>query len=99
MLVLCNLFYFIFLDSYEQGLRRMKKAFSDSVVHSSNLDEQLSSEEEADPLILSKTNLKHSLMNVNDNLKNTNHGNTSGNFFKLYVLLLNILIICNGVLI
>lgn len=80
MLVLYNLFYFILLDSYEQGLRRMKKAFSDSVVHSSNLDEQLSSEEEADPLVLSKTNLKHSLMNINANLKNTNHGKTSGNF-------------------
>jgi len=72
----------------------MKKAFSDSVIHSSNLDGQFSSEEEEDPLILSKTNLKHSLMNVNDNIKNTNHGNTSSNFSKLCLLLLNILIIC-----
>jgi len=99
MLVLYNLFYFILLGSYKQGLRRMRKAFSDSVVHSSNLDEQLSSEEEADPILLSNTDLKNSLMNVNANLKNTDHEKTSGNFSKLCVLLLNILIICIDVLI
>jgi len=99
MLVLYNLFYLILLDSYEQGLRRMRIVFSDSVVYSSNLDEQLSSEEEADPFILSKTDLIHSLMNVNANLKNTDLGKTSGNFSKLCVLLLYILIICIDVLI
>jgi len=76
----------------------MRKAFSESVVYISNLDEQLSSEEEADPIVLSKTNLKHCFMNVNTKLKNTDHGKISGNFSKLCVLLLNILIICIDIL-
>jgi len=78
----------------------MRKAFSDSVVHSRpHLDEQLSSEEEADPIVLSKTHhLKHCLMNVNAKLKNTDHRKISGNFYKLCVIL-NILIICIDVLI
>ncbi|CAI6371935.1 unnamed protein product [Macrosiphum euphorbiae] len=36
--------------SYEQGLRRMNRACSETIVHSSNLDERNSSEEEMNPL-------------------------------------------------
>lgn len=39
MLILCYLLNFIFLDSYEQGLKRIKYAFSNVVVHSSNIDD------------------------------------------------------------
>jgi len=42
----------------------MDRAYSDTVIHSSNLDEQNSSEEEIGPLQLSGTSLKESLNNI-----------------------------------
>ncbi|XP_022173161.1 uncharacterized protein LOC111035728 [Myzus persicae] len=47
--------------SYDQGLRRMIRACSDTVIHSSNVEERNSSEEEIGPLQLSGSTLKKSL--------------------------------------
>lgn len=61
MVILYYSFNFIFLDSYEQGLRRMKKAYSDVVVHSSNIDDVNSSDEEEDIMQLSNDDLRQYL--------------------------------------
>lgn len=52
------------LDSYSQGLRRMKKAFSDSVVQSSVEELANSSEEEEGPKQLNEKDLKACLNDV-----------------------------------
>jgi len=52
------------LDSYNQGLRRMKKAFSDSIVQSSVEELANSSEEEEGPKQLNKKDLKACLNDV-----------------------------------
>lgn len=51
-------------ESYEQGLRRMNRACSETILHSSNLDERNISEEEMNPLKLSGSELKESLDEV-----------------------------------
>lgn len=42
----------------------MNRAFSDTLVHSSNVDDQCSSQEEDDPINLSEVELKNSLKNI-----------------------------------
>lgn len=54
------------LDSYEQGLRRMKKAFSDTVVQSSVEELVNSSEEEEGPQQLNKNDLKTCLYDISE---------------------------------
>jgi len=55
------MFFSYISESYEQGLHRMNRACSEAIVHSSNLDERNSSEEEMNPFKLSGSELKESL--------------------------------------
>ena len=57
-------FFFYIKENYDQGLRRMNRACSDTIIISSNLEEQNSSEEEIGPLQLTGPELKESLNNI-----------------------------------
>lgn len=63
----------------------MKKAFSDVVVHSSNVDNHYSSEDEEDPLQLSKNDVKKYLKNIppfNSNPIAVESRRILGNFYE-----------------
>ncbi|XP_024888278.1 dentin sialophosphoprotein-like isoform X2 [Temnothorax curvispinosus] len=51
-------------SNYEQGIRRMKRGYSDEIIESSNIDEYHSSEKEEDPLQLTGNDLKKSLNKI-----------------------------------
>jgi len=70
-------FYFIFLGNYEQGVRRMNRAFTNTVIHSSNVDEKYSSEEGDDIVDLSGNELKKCLKDIPsyDIVEKKNNGN------------------------
>ncbi|XP_071629353.1 uncharacterized protein [Temnothorax longispinosus] len=50
--------------NYEQGIRRMKRGYSDEIIESSNIDEYHSSEKEEDPLQLTGNDLQKSLNKI-----------------------------------
>ncbi|XP_022183150.1 uncharacterized protein LOC111042754 [Myzus persicae] len=52
--------------NYNQGLRRMNRAFSDTLVHSSNVDDQCSSQEEDDPINLNDDDVQSEISTSSD---------------------------------
>jgi len=80
-LVFRLIFYYI-LENYEQGVRRMNKAFSNTVVLSSAVEDKDSSECESDPKHLSGNELENSLKNIPATFKNQPPSLFHGSFFN-----------------
>lgn len=53
-----------FSENYDQGKRRMERSFNDSIIQSSNIDDNNSSLEEDDPLLLTPSKVSKELMTV-----------------------------------
>lgn len=81
-----HLISFYISGSYEQGVRRMTLAFSNSVIHSSAVEEPNSSEDECNPKELSGNELQKHLKNISSfnklNPKITEHKTNYGSFYN-----------------